>query len=151
MSNSVSQVDRVSDMAPTCQVCGCGGNVQKRDNGLCWPFCLGEKCLPALTLMPDPSISPSMPLVTFRLLHWCWSLHGVNMNKFVCVFLERNCLRLQKFLPLTQSLLGFATRSNGDLSSWHWNPGLGGLMWGWDSSLLRYPFQIFIHHTWMWD
>ena len=46
---------------------------------------------------------------------------------------------------------GFAARCLGDLFSWHWNPGLGGLGWGWDSSLLRYPSQIFIHHTWVWD
>ena len=30
--------------------------VQKRDNGLCPPFCLGESCPPALALMPDTSI-----------------------------------------------------------------------------------------------
>ena len=30
-------------------------------------------------------------------------------------------------------------------------PGLEGLVWGWDSSLLGYPSQIFNHHTWMWD
>ena len=45
----------------------------------------------------------------------------------MCGFLKRNCLGFQKFLPLTQSLLGFAANSGGDLSSWHWNPGLGGL------------------------
>ena len=32
----------------------------------------------------------------------------------------------RQFLQLTQSLLVFAARSCGDLSSWHWNPGLGG-------------------------
>ena len=37
------------------------------------------------------------------------------------------CLGLQKFFPLTQSLLVFAARSYGGLSSWLWNPGLGGL------------------------
>ena len=33
---------------------------------------------------------------------------------------------LQKFIPLTQSALVFAARNCGDLSSWRWNPGLGG-------------------------
>ena len=69
----------------------------------------------------------------------------------MCGFFKRNCLELQQFLPLTQSLLGFAGRSCGDLSSWHWNPGLWGLVWGWDSLLLRYPSQIFLHHMWAWD
>ena len=32
--NSVSQVNGVSDMVPACQLCGSGGSVQKRDNGL---------------------------------------------------------------------------------------------------------------------
>ena len=46
-------------------------------------------------------------------------------------FFKRNCLGLCKFLPLTQSLLAFVARY-GDLSSWHWNPGLGGWVWAWD-------------------
>ena len=53
----------------------------------------------------------------------------------MCGFFERNCLGLQKFLPLTQSPLVFAARSCGDSSSWHWNSGLGRLVWGWDSPL----------------
>ena len=68
-----------------------------------------------------------------------------------CGFLKRNCLGLQKFLPSTQSPLVFAARTYGDLSSWHWNPELGGLVWGCDSSVLRYLSQTFIYHTWMWD
>ena len=43
----------------------------------------------------------------------------------MCAIFKRNCLDLQKFLPLTQSLMVFAARSCRDLSSWHWNPGLG--------------------------
>ena len=43
-------------------------------------------------------------------------------------FFKRTCLGLQKFLPPTQSLMVFAARSCGYLSSWHWNPGLGGLV-----------------------
>ena len=33
---------------------------------------------------------------------------------------------------------GFTARSYGDLSSWHWNPGLGSLVWGGDLSLPLY-------------
>ena len=74
-----------------------------------------------------------------------------SLIQSMCGFFRRNCLGLQKFLPVTQSPLGFAARSYGDLSSWHWNPGLGGLVWGWDSLLSRYPSRIFIHHMRMWD
>ena len=66
-------------------------------------------------------------------------------------FFKMNCLGLQKFLPLTQSALVFEARSCGDLSSWHWNHGLGDVMWSRDSSVLRYPSRIFIHHTWVRD
>ena len=68
----------------------------------------------------------------------------------MCGFFKRNCLGLQNFLPLTQSSLVFAARSCGDLPSWHWNPGLGGLLWGWGSSLPRSASWIFIHHMWVW-
>ena len=45
---------------------------------------------------------------------------------------------------------GFCSQKLGDLSSWHWNPGLGA--WCEAGTLLpRYPSQIFIHHTWIWD
>ena len=64
---------------------------------------------PLLTLMADTLVSPYMPLGPFKLVF------------------KRNFLGLQKFLPPTQFLLIFATKSFGDLSSWHWNPGLGDL------------------------
>ena len=60
----------------------------------------------------------------------------------MCGFFKTNSLGLQKFLPLTKSSLVFAARSCGDLPSWHWNPGLRSLVWGWDSLLLRYPSEF---------
>ena len=122
-ANSVSQVDGISDMAPDCRLCGRW--VQKRDNGLCLPFCLGESCPPALTLMPHTSVPPHMPLVPFKLLPWCWSSGAVSLSKFMCGFFKGNCLGLQKFLLPTQSLLVFAARIYEDLSS-----GTGTLGWG---------------------
>ena len=59
-------------------------------------------------------------------------------SKSMYGFFKRNFLRL-KFLPPTQSPLLFAARSCGDLSPWHWNTGLGGLVWSWDSSLPGHP------------
>ena len=52
-------------------------------------------------------------------------LRGSESNS-MCGSFKRNCLGLQNFLPLSQSSLVFASRSCGDLSFWHWNPGLGG-------------------------
>ena len=48
----------------------------------------------------------------------------------MCEFFKRNCLGLEMFLSLTQSLLGFAARSYGGFSPWQWNPGLGGAWCG---------------------
>ena len=52
------------------------------------------------------------------------------LGESICGFFKRNCLGLQKFLPPTHSPLY-------------------GLRSGWDSSLPRYPFWIFIHQTWV--
>ena len=41
-------------------------------------------------------------------------------------------------------------RSYGDLSSWRWNPGLGGLMWL-EPLTPEIFLPIFIHHMWVWD
>ena len=117
----------------------CEGRVQKRSNGLCPLFCLGESCSPALVLMPDTSFPSCMSLVPFKPLPWCWSSEGVRLSKSIFESLERNCLGIQQFLPLTQTPMVFAARSCADLSSWHWNPGIGGLAWGWNSLFLRYP------------
>ena len=82
-------------MALDCQFCGSvAGRAQKRDNGLCPPFFLGQNCPPAPDLMPDPSVPPCMPLVSFKLLHQCWSSEGVNLSKSVCGFFKGNCLGL---------------------------------------------------------
>ena len=48
-----------------------------------------------------------------------------ELGESACGFFKGNCLELQQFLPPTQSLLVFVARSCGDLSSWHWNHGLG--------------------------
>ena len=52
-------------------LCGSvSGRAQKEDNDADWPlkFCTGGSCRPVLTLMPDASISPYVPLVPFQLL-----------------------------------------------------------------------------------
>ena len=46
------------------------------------PLCLGESCPPAVALMLlVTSVPPSMPLVPFKLLPWCWSSEGVSLSR----------------------------------------------------------------------
>ena len=102
---------------------------QNRGNGLCLPWCSTLQFLP--------------------IYHWCLSScypsagaqkESIWVGDSVCGFFKRNCLGFQNVLSLIQSLLGFAARSCGDLPSWHWNPGLLGLVWwGWDSLLPSIP------------
>ena len=131
-ANSVGQDDGVSDMAHPCWLC-------VSVEGGFRTFLSGRKLAPSSHLNARHLVPPHMPLVPFKLLPWCWSSEGVNLSKSVCGFFKRNCLGLQRFHPPTQLPLVFAARRYGDSSSWHWNPGLGGLVWGWDSSFLRYP------------
>ena len=73
----------------------------------------------------------------------------MSLSKPVCGFCKTNCLGL---LSCTDSSpLDSAARSYGDLSSWHWDPGLGTLVWGWDSSLPRCPsLYMCILYMWVW-
>ena len=114
--------------------------VQQRDNGLCLPFCLGERRKLSPSSCHNARHFSSFLYATdaIQLLPWCWSSERVSQSKSVHEFPKRNCMGLQKFLPLIQSPLVFAARRYGDLSSWYWNPGLGGLVWSWDSSLPTY-------------
>ena len=93
--------------------------------------------------MPDISVPPCMPLVLFKVLPWCWSQEGVSLSKSMCGPPKRRRLGIPQFLPPAQPPLVFTVRSYGDLPSWHWNPGLGGLVRGWDPSLPRYPFILY--------
>ena len=107
-------------------------------------FGLRGRCPPALPLMPDTSVPPCMTLVPFKLLSPCWSPEGLSLSKSKCGTrpFKRRGLRIPQLLPPTKPLLDFAARSYGDLPSWHWNPWLVGLLWGWDPSFLRYPFTL---------
>ena len=66
-SNSVRQVDGVSDTAPVCQLCE-GAGLQK-----------GQWLL--LILLPSTSVSLSKPLVPFKLLPWCCRSEGVSLSR----------------------------------------------------------------------
>ena len=109
----VSHVDGVSDMAPTCWLCGFAY------------ISLWDK---AISQLSDTSVPPHMSLVSFKLLPWCWRSEEMRLSKLICGFFKRNFLGFQQFLPLTQSPLVFAARSYRVFTSWHWNPGLGSLV-----------------------
>ena len=60
----------------------------------------------------------------------------------LCGPFKRTSLKIQQFLLPPQPPLIFTARRYGDLSSWHWNPGLGGLVWCYDPLLRRYPSRF---------
>ena len=100
------------------------------------PWCQNRHLLPACPWY----LSSCFPVLELR---------GSESDE-VHMFFKRNCLGFQKFLPPIQSLLVFSARSYRDLPSHHWSSRLGGLLWDWDSLLLRYPSWIFIYHMWVW-
>ena len=117
-------------MAPTyllaIWLCGSTVWVESSTKGQ-WPlptFLSGRKLSPSSTLMPDTLVPPCMPLVPCKLLPQIWSSEEVSLNKSVCGFFKRDCLGLQNFLSLPQSLLVFAARSTGA-----YLPGTGTLGW----------------------
>ena len=99
-----------------------------------------------------PQCLPSCQTLQFLpACHWCPSscCPGAEAQReWFCVSpkttvvldsFKRNLLRIPQFLSLPQSPLVFTVRNYGDLFSRHWNPGLGVLVWTWDSLLLRSP------------
>ena len=94
-----------------------------------------EKAVPpALALMPDTSVSPYMPLVPFKLLPRCWNSEGVSLNKSMCGFFKGNCLGTPEVSSTNSIPVRFCSQKLWGLIFWHWNPGLGGIVWGRDSS-----------------
>ena len=117
-ANSVSKADGVSDMVPACWLCGCRGWVPQE--GGQWPLSRRKLC-PSSCLDARHFRSSLYVSGAFQATPQCWGSEGMSLCKSMCGFFKRNCLGLQKqkFLPLTQSLLVFATKTYGDLSSWH--------------------------------
>ena len=105
-----------------------------------------RKLSQALALMPDSSVL-SICLWWLNLLPPYWILEGVSL----CTGPLRGTAR-ESSSSVFHSLNFHwfwvpngnksPARSCGDLSFWHWNPGLGDLVWGWDPLLLRYPAQF---------
>ena len=125
-------------MAPTCQLCGSVGGVFKKGTMATAHLSVWERAAPpALTLMPDTSVSLCMPLVPCKLLSLCWSSEGVSLSKFRDGFFKKNCLGLQNYLPSTQPPLVIAAQKFGGLIFLALEPWDGELV-GWNSLLPRY-------------
>ena len=60
----------------------------------------------------------------------------------LCGSFKLSFSKIWQFLALPQPPLLFTARSCGDSSSWHWNPQLCSLAWGWDRLLPRYPSRF---------
>ena len=140
-------------MVPTCwlwALCVGEGEVQKRDNGFCLSFCLGESCPPALTLMLDTLVPPCMPLIPFKVLPWHWSPERLNLSKFVCDSLRGTAWDSASFFHqlyphwfLHPQVMGTYFSGTGTLS---WGPGVNlGLL------APEISLWIFIHHRCIWD
>ena len=151
-ANSGSQVDGVSNMMPPAGFVALFRVGSENQQWVPPAFLSGRKLPPALTLMPDNLVPPHMSLMPFNLVPLHWSSEVVSPNKCVCWPFKRNFLGFQTFLFSTSSPpLFFTARSYRDLSSWHWNPGLGVLMWGGDPLTPEIPLPVFIYHTQVWD
>ena len=112
----------------------------------------GKKLLPgthpiASHFTSSPYAICTLPPVALVLKH----RGGGSWN--ICGPFNKSFLRILQFLPLVgilqflknylslpQPPLAFIARIYEDLTSWHWYPGLPGLVWDWDCSLLRYPY-----------
>ena len=85
---------------------------------------------------PVPSVLALMPDSEVKLLPQWGNIDGVSLSKSLWGPFKRNVGSLEALSLLQpKSSLAFTARSYGAFSSWHWNPELGGLMWGCNPSL----------------
>ena len=118
---------------------------EKRYNGYCLQFCLGESCPPALILMPDTSLPPHIPLMPLKMLPQCWSPEIVSLSK-------STCRATQEEMPENPGV-SFNSTPTGFYSQKLWgiiflalNPGLCCLMCGWHPLLPRYSSITYSPH-----
>ena len=137
-ANSVSQVDGDSDIEPAC---ACRGRAQHRNKGFCQVLLSGIKLL-----LQSSSWSQTIQFLFICPSHLssCCSSTGVQ-SLWVCQQVNP-CMGPLSGMPGTPdilcllqplSLLVFTVRNYRNISSWQWNPELGGLVWGLDHLFLR--------------
>lgn len=135
----------VSGMVPACWLCA--GRAHQRNMVSASTSVLEKAATAALVLMLDNLVSSCMSLVPFKLLSQPWGLEDVRLSKSMHRPFTRNCLGLQQPPSSWVSIsVVFTTNSYGNFSFCPWNPGMGGLVWGWDLApqgrrlQRRYPF-----------
>ena len=129
-------------MALTCWLCGCmWGGLKK---GTVASACLSV-CEKAVSQLPPWCQTLQFLSVNHWCLSSCYPSAGVQ-REWVWVSLCGGSLRGMLWVPEVFSTdptpTGFTGRSCGELSSWHWNPGLG----VYSEIFLRYPSGVFIYH-----
>ena len=122
-------------MAPASTSFGGGGDLRKRNNGLCQHFYPAESC--------PSQISPWCQTIQFlSICAWwilnCWPSAGAQSKWALWEELPGTTGAFHLTQP--QSSLVFTARNHGNISSWHWNPGLRGTVWNWDTSILTGDF-----------
>ena len=122
VANNMSQFNGVSDMVPSCQLCGsvalCGEG-SERSNGLNQHLLSGRKLPP--TSCPDVTQFISSPYFSDAFQSAAPMLEvQVSPSSFICQLFKRSSLRLQQFLSSTALILtGFSAKSYNNFSSWH--------------------------------
>ena len=92
---------------------------------------------------------PCVPLVPFKLPPCCLSSVGASLSRWVCVWVSQEVLLRAPAASSTDSIpTDFAYRSCGDLSSWHWNPGLGSWCWSGTPHSQNIPPEFLSTQVW---
>ena len=121
----------------------CEGRAQKRNNGLCHHFSLGESWAPALTLMPH-SIPPCISPVLFSLV---WCSHTWVQREWLQVSLCRGPLRGTAWNSSTASIpTSFYSQKMWGLMFLALEPWAGEAWSGLWSLAPEITFPIFIYH-----
>ena len=118
-----------------------------------WPLpalLSGETCPPPQFLSWCRTIQ-FLPVCLWCLSTCCLCVGAQTESKSVHGPFKRKYLGLQKFLSSTALIpTGFYSQKLWKLIFQHWNTELGGLVWGWDPFLLRYPSQFLSPHMGVW-
>lgn len=121
-----------------------GGSANRRNNGFCQHLCLEESCPSSPQLKPNNSVCPYMFLAPFVLLPQCWNSEWVSPWESKSIWSSLKGMPgppIVLCLTRPQCLLVFTASRYGNFPSWHCNPVLGSLVWGWDLILPNGDFR----------
>ena len=96
--------------------------------------------------MPDTLFPLHIPLVPFKVLPQCWSLEGVKLSKSMCGALQEEMPENPMISSTIPTHTGFYSQKLWGFIFLALEPWLGGLLWGWDPLLPRYPSNLYLPH-----